>query len=243
MCRRSSPPGRVHRLDTLTTVARKKSRVPAPPRPVQSPATRPVQAPRTRKSEGPKKPGDARRTRLVLAGLGALLAAVALAIGLTTALGGGEDAAAALAAAGCTDVTLPDQGAEHVTEPKKGFSYNSYPPTSGPHSGQYALWNFYDKPVPLLNTIHNLEHGGVVIRYGEGVPQSTVEQIRRWYLQDPTALLVAPLPGLKDKVALTAWQNLATCPGFNEKAFDAFRDAHLLKGPERLPADRLQPNM
>jgi hypothetical protein len=226
-------------------VAKKKSRVPTPPRSAQTPGARPVQAPRTRKTESPaaRTAGSARRTRLVFMGLGAVLVVVALAIGLATAFGGGSDASAALSAAGCTNVTLPSQGRQHVTELKKGFHYNSFPPTSGPHYPQWALWNFYDKPVPLIRSTHNLEHGGIVVQYGDQVPQSTVEQIRQWYLKDPTALLVAPLPALKDKVALTAWQHLATCPGFNEKAFDAFRDAHIFKGPERYPADRLQPNM
>lgn len=178
-------------------------------------------------------------------GLGAVLAVVALAIGLTTALGGGSDANAALTAAGCTDVTLPSQGQEHLSTagPKEGFEYNSFPPTSGPHDSAWALWNIYDRPVQQVKVVHNLEHGGIVVQYGDEVPQATVDQIRAWYLEDPTALLVAPLPALGDKVAMTAWTHLATCPTFDEKAADAFRDAHILEGPERFPAERLQPNM
>jgi len=225
-------------------VAKKKSRVPAPPRSAQTSAPRPVQAPRTRKSAGgPKAPSDARRTRLVFIGLGGVLAVAALAIGLTTALGGGNDANAALAQAGCTNVTLPSQGQQHVTELPKGFKYNSFPPTSGPHDPVPALWNIYDDPIALLKEVHNLEHGGIVIQYGDEVPQETIDRIRTWYLEDPTALLVAPLPSLGDKVTMTAWTHLATCPTFDESAADAFRDAHILKGPERFPAERLQPNM
>ena len=34
-----------------------------------------------------------------------------------------------------------------------------------------AVWDFYDEPVPLVQTVHNLEHGGVVIHYGPQFPQ------------------------------------------------------------------------
>jgi hypothetical protein len=185
------------------------------------------------------------RSRLLFIGLGAAIVVVGVVIALVTVLGGGEDASAALAAAGCTDQTFPAQGREHIVEPKEGFAYNSFPPTSGPHHPQYAIWNLYDRPVQQLRLIHNLEHGGVVVQYGKDVPQATIDQIEDWYLSDPTAIVVAPLQGnaLSDKVALTAWTKLAVCPGFDEKAFDAFRDTNIFNGPERFPENRLEPGM
>ena len=176
-------------------------------------------------------------------GVGAAIAVVAVVIALVTVLGGGEDASAALTAAGCTDQTFAAQGREHVTAPKEGFEYNSFPPTSGPHHPQWALFNIYDRPVQQIRLIHDLEHGGVVVQYGDEVPQGTADQIRQWYLDDPTAKIVAPLPALGDKVALTAWTHLSLCPGFDEAAFNQFFDAYAFQGPERFPADRLQPGM
>jgi hypothetical protein len=52
---------------------------------------------------------------------------------------------------------------------------------------------------------------------------------------------VAPLPALGDKVALTAWTHLATCPGFDEEAYDAFVDLYRFKGPERVPVSAMEP--
>ena len=46
---------------------------------------------------------------------------------------------------------------------------------------------------------------------------------------------------LGDKIALTAWTQLATCTRFDEKAFSAFRDAFRGKGPERFPVSSLKP--
>ncbi len=180
---------------------------------------------------------------MIFVSLGAVVAVAAIAIGLVTALGGGEDATAALSAAGCTAQSFPSQGRQHVTQLKKGFKYNSFPPTSGPHHPQYAIWNEYDRPVQQVRLVHNLEHGGIVVQYGDEVPPATVDEITTWYQQDPTAIVVAPLPGLGDKVAMTAWTELATCPGFDEAAFDAFRDAHIFNGPERFPEGQLQPGM
>ena len=148
-----------------------------------------------------------------------------------------------LSAAGCTESTLPAQGREHVAQLEKGFKYNSFPPTSGPHNPQTALWNIYTEPVPFVNQVHNLEHGGIIVQYGDQVSPETVQQISDWYAQDPTALLVAPLPALGDRVALTAWTKLAICPGFDPAAASAFRDQFIFEGPEQFPANQLQPGM
>jgi Protein of unknown function (DUF3105) len=138
----------------------------------------------------------------------------------------------------------------------KGFKYNSTPPTSGIHTDATVIWGIYDTSVPLASTIHNLEHGGVVIRYGPDVAQSEVDQIEVFYTEDANGLVVAPMPGLKDTIALTAWtfdldrQNdrtydgegrLATAKRFDEDAFSAFVDSFRGKGPERFAVSDLQP--
>jgi hypothetical protein len=219
----------------------KKSKVPAPPRSAQTSAPRPVQAPKTRKeSRGPRDP---RTTKLILGGIVGAIAVVAVIVVVVLVTGGGSSASAALAAAGCTETTFPAQGRQHVPQLEKGFKYNSFPATSGPHNPQTALWNLYTEPVPFVNQVHNLEHGGIVVQYGDQVPAEAVQQISDWYAQDPTALLVAPLPALKDKVAFSAWTQLAICPGFDPGAASAFRDQHIFEGPEKFPANQLQPGM
>jgi hypothetical protein len=175
----------------------------------------------------------------LLIGAGLAVAAVVIAVLLASTLGGGSDASA-IAAAGCVQETLPSQGRKHVTELAQGFEYNSFPATSGPHNAQPAVWNIYYEPIDQVHTVHNLEHGGIAVQYGDQVPAATVEQIQEWYANgDRTAILVAPLPDLGGKVALTAWTKLATCPGFDEKAFDAFVDLNRYKGPERYPTSAL----
>ncbi|HEY7197830.1 MAG TPA: DUF3105 domain-containing protein [Gaiellaceae bacterium] len=166
--------------------------------------------------------------------------------------GRGSGAAQALEAAGCARQTFPSQGRRHVEELPKGFKYNSTPPTSGPHQPQPlapAIWNSYDQPVPEIKLVHNLEHGGIVVQYGDQISPETVNEILTWYRKDPNAMVVAPLspalikekPTLANEITLSAWTHLQTCKRFNDKAFSNFVDLHRGNGPEPFPVSVLKP--
>jgi hypothetical protein len=179
--------------------------------------------------------------------------AVAAVLGFTLLRGGG--AQAALADAGCTLETYPSQGRQHVEEVPEDFEFNSFPPTTGPHHAQWAPYDVYDRPVDQLRLLHNLEHGALVIQYGEDVPQSEVDAIVSWYREDPNGKVVAPLPELGDEIALAAWTTpdspgagedegqgvLAKCTAFDRNAFNRFRDTYAFRGPERIPREQLRP--
>lgn len=229
----------------------KKSRTPPPPR-------RPVQAPRARSSRSEGGGAGTRRLLLVALAAIAVAALAAVVVFVVAARGGPSGIAETLKDGGCTFQAFRSQGRRHVDALPPGFEYNSFPPTSGPHHGQPAIWGSYDEPVEPIRLVHNLEHGGVVVQYGRLVPRATVDRIIEWYLDDPTALVVAPVPALGRRVTLAAWTDrrrsgepggtrpggrLATCRGFDEDAFSAFRDAYRYRGPERIPAELLQPGM
>ncbi len=224
----------------------KKSRTPPPPRTVQAPKARGGE--RSRPSLG----GN---SRVIVIAIAVVLVVVGVAVGGFLAFGKSSSTsgakgtpsqlAAAMTAAGCTLHTYPSAGRGHITtlDPNPPIKYNSFPPTSGKHYYVPAVWGSYDAPVSEYQAIHNLEHGGIVIQYGKGVSEDTVSQVGDFYQSDPVGLLVAPLPKLGNKVALTAWTHLALCPGFDEKAFKAFRDAYRYQGPEKFPPNALQPGM
>lgn len=175
-----------------------------------------------------------------IAALGGALVLAAAIVGIALAVAdGGEDF---LAAAGCTTADFPELGRQHVSQLKKDFEYNSTPPTSGPHHPIPAVWNVYDRPVAQFRLVHNLEHGGIVVQYGDDVRPETVARMVGWYRSDPNGMIVAPLPQLGADIALTAWTHLATCSsGFDENAFSQFRDDHRFKGPEAFPPESLAP--
>jgi Protein of unknown function (DUF3105) len=230
---------------------KKKSRVPAPPRPVQAP--RGVQAPQRRVEQR-----DERRTRIWFLALGGAILIAAAAVGIAMAFRGGGAEASGVDGP-CIRKTFPPMGRTHVNEVKANFEYNSFPPTSGPHypPGPKApvVWNVYDTPLDEVAVVHNLEHGGVVVQYGSDVPKQTVDKIVAWYSESPEGMVVAPLPPLDEiqakapadaekKIFLTAWTHVATCSTFDEDAFTNFRDDYrgpTGDAPEKFPLSSLQP--
>jgi hypothetical protein len=178
-----------------------------------------------------------------------VIAAIALAGG-----GGGKSGdssvAAAMRKAGCTLKTAPAKSRQHVTSLTAKIKYNTNPPSAGSHYYSPATWDFYTSPANPIQVVHNEEHGGVILWWGNKVPKSTVDELRAFYYESPDGMLGTPLASLGTKVAITAWTSpagslgtghAAVCPTFNEKAFSTFRDAYRGQGPERYPLDSLTP--
>jgi hypothetical protein len=205
------------------------------------------QGPRRRDS----KPGQFRPLGLdkrgliagIVAGLVVIVAIVAVVVARGS--GGGSKssttALAALNAAGCSYRRYPSEGRGHVSSLSAKVSYKTFPPTSGTHYYVPAVWNRYTQPLVLIQEVHNLEHGGVIIQYGDKVPQATVAKLVSFYNSSPNGMLLAPLPKLGNKIALTAWTRLALCAQYNQAAFAGFRDAFRGIGPERFPVSSLTP--
>ena len=253
--------------DAVATIAcglARKARTPAPPR-------RPVQAPKVRSTPKTSTPEEDRRRLLILVliaasgllALGVVVAFLVFGTGGGDSKGGsGSGIAQTMRDAGYTFNTYPGlkNNSNHTDVPTVDtkVKWNSNPPTSGPHYGQWAVWNFYDSPVALTMSTHNLEHGGIVIHYGPKVPPAEVQKLREFYNEDPNAMLVAPLPSAGDKIILSAWnfdESRAKEKGYYGEgeqakgtrvvkgAFEAFRDAFRYKGRERIPAESLQPGL
>src|SRR5215213_6698022 len=138
----------------------RKDRAPNPPKPR-------VQAPQRRQTTGDQAVAERTRRNLALLGGGTLVVlALVLAIIFISGRGGGSERSA-LEGAGCTLRSFAGLKGNHVQTltPKKKPKWNSFPPTSGTHYAGTAIWDFYTEPVPVIETLHNLEHGGIVIHY------------------------------------------------------------------------------
>lgn len=224
----------------------KKARTPPPPR-------RPVQAPKQRTT--PRAPGEKRTILYVLAfvALGILLAGGILAV---VAFGGGDSSSASgglISTSSCTEQEFPGLKPRHINNPNANVSYNSFPPSSGPHYAQPAPWGIYPDSVKQTILVHNLEHGGIVIQYGPKVSQSDVQKLQSLYQDDPYGMVVAPYAKLGNKIAATAWNEPAyeqnqdanfdkvdaghgfvlMCKSFDKGALSDFRDKHRNKAGER----------
>lgn len=225
----------------------RKDRVPNPPKRPQAPQRRST----------PSGPVDAeRRRRIIYATVGSAIVALAVVLGIVllrgSGGGGAESVPAALRSAGCTYREFPAQERGHTSVLTEKIKWNSSPPTNGRHFEAPAVWGAYDEPLLLTQMVHNLEHGGVYVLYGPKVDPGTIEELRSFYGEDPTGMLLAPLPSLGNQIALGVWTTpdgdpekgtgrLAFCRTYNKGAFEEFRDAYRFTGPERFPPDSLQP--
>ena len=110
-------------------------------------------------------------------------------------------------------------GRQHTTNPKTKVVYTqSDPPTSGKHYQVPPPLMIYDEPVPQWILLHALEHGNVLVQYGDKVSVSDREALRAAVLSHRTHTLMAPYPKLGKRVVYTAWQRMLSCTGFQKDA-------------------------
>src|SRR5262245_1290140 len=127
------------------------------------------------------------------------------------------------AAATPPGVALPDIGHEHIQlETQPHAPYNSDPPTSGPHLPYIAPWGIHTEPISKELQVHNLEDGGVMVQYNcsSGCPD-LVDKLKAIVGRYPEHVILAPFPGMKTRIALTAWTRI--------DAFDAFDEARITR--------------
>jgi hypothetical protein len=154
-------------------------------------------------------------------------------------------------AADCTFQVAPALEGVHSIRVPSGTSpaWNTDPPTSGPHYAIPSVFGIYNEPVDMAMLVHDLEHGGIYILYGDKVPDSTVDQLRGFYEDHKTGTIMAPLDRLGDQFAVGAWvvdgdvSNgfLAKCKTFDEGALSSFFDQLQFRGPERFDPSALAP--
>jgi hypothetical protein len=110
-------------------------------------------------------------------------------------------------------------GRSHTTDPKTKVTYTqSDPPTSGKHYQTPPPLMIYDEPVPQWILLHALEHGNVLVQYGDKVSAADKAALRAAVLKHRSRTLMAPYPKLGKRVVYTAWQRMLSCQGFQQDA-------------------------
>lgn len=211
-----------------------------------------VKAPKQRATTGSDDTERQRKLLLIGGVLAALVAAGVLFAALSRGGGGADEEAvrADLTAAGCTLKTVKALPGEHSLSPG-GISgkWNTDPPTNGPHYGVAAIFGIYEEELEPARVVHDLEHGGIFILYGDEVPDATVAELEAFYEDHKTGTIMAPLARLGDEFALGAWVaeggdgkgQLAKCKTFDDAAVSSFFGAFQFRGPERYDPSQLQP--
>jgi hypothetical protein len=194
----------------------------------------------TRRSSGRRvqqKKTSSNRTLIIAAVVGVVVIMVAAGLALSGGSSGGN-----IPGQQQFPNLVPPPANSHIAEVTSPHGpYNSNPPTSGWHyGGGTAPWGVQSQPVPDELSVHNLEHGGVLIHYRQGIDQATIDQLtaltRELQQQSPCiALLPRPADKMTESpIAVTAWTWLVRLDSFNADTIRAFFRAHIDKGPEQI---------
>jgi len=121
---------------------------------------------------------------------------------------------------------VPSQGNAHVASEPAAFRYASDPPTSGPHSGGTVSWGIHDRPIPKGLQVHNLEDGGVLVQYNCTDCDDLISKLKDIVRRYPDKVILAPYPGVKTRIALTAWSYIDAFDQLDEPRILRFIEAH-----------------
>ncbi len=126
---------------------------------------------------------------------------------------------------------IRSMGNRHLTSSQVALTtYNSDPPTSGPHLPSVARWGIHERPIPKELQVHNLEDGGVLVQYNcDRANQECRELVDKLakIVRPYNHAILAPYPGMTQKIALTAWTRIDKFNDFDEKRIVRFIDAYI----------------
>lgn len=125
---------------------------------------------------------------------------------------------------------VADLGREHVPV-GTAVEYNSNPPTSGPHHGEWTRAGVYDVAPADGNLIHALEHGYVIISYRDKELKDPLVKLSK--ALGVSKLIVTPRENLDVPMALTAWTRILKLPSVDETLIRDFVDSFRNAGPEK----------
>jgi hypothetical protein len=183
-----------------------------------------------------RKKAKSNRTWIIAGVVGVVIIMLAAGLALSGRGGGGPTVGESI------PNMLPDGVNPHIAEVTSPHTpYNSNPPTSGWHyGGGTAPWGIQTVPIADELTTHNLEHGGVVIHYRQGLDQATVDQLttvaRQLQLQSPCIVLVPrPADKLPDaQIVVTAWTWMLKLQQVDTGQITSFFKQHIDQGPEHV---------
>jgi len=184
-----------------------------------------------------QKKTNTNRNLIIAAVVGVVLIMVAAGIALSR-----SSASANIAGQQQFPNLVPPPTSPHIAEVTSPHGpYNSNPPTSGWHyGGGTAPWGVQTQPIADELSVHNLEHGGVIIHYRQGLDQATVDQLTsltRELQQQSPCIVLLPRPADKmteSPIAVTAWTWLLRQNSLDAGAIRAFFRAHVDQGPEHV---------
>lgn len=134
-------------------------------------------------------------------------------------------------------VAQTDKGRKHVADGTKLYG-GAIPPTSGDHASP-APWQVYKQEVPDVNSIHNLEHGGIVISYRPDLPADQIAKIEGLFGKPfsrqrftPSKAIVTPRAANESPIILSSWTRNLKLNAFDEDKMVAYYLRNVGNAPE-----------
>jgi Protein of unknown function (DUF3105) len=140
------------------------------------------------------------------------------------------------------DITLADSavqygdlGQQHLAPSDPLPTYNSNPPTSGPHHPSPAPAGVYTEALPDINLVHNLEHGHIWFSYRDAGDTEAIEALRQIQALFPRMVIVTHRPENDTRIGAAAWRWLLTVEEINPQQLINFVLQHGDRAPESVP--------
>ena len=121
--------------------------------------------------------------------------------------------------------------ANHIEQGQAHESYNSNPPTSGPHYAQAAQRDFYDRALVDEQVIHNLEHGEIWISY-KNADDQTKQELRAIQGRHRGSVVVTQREANPQNVCLASWGRLLCMDALDRVTAENFIKANINNSPE-----------
>jgi len=134
---------------------------------------------------------------------------------------------------GCLDKKEHEnEGRQHTTDIGEKVTYKINPPVSGNHYEIAVEWGLYDKTQPDVQTVHNLEHGHIVVTHKGLTPKDQTQLLDQARI-NPFHLLVQPrAKNPKNGVYYTAWDVQIYCKHPSAAALQYMITEYRDQGPE-----------
>jgi hypothetical protein len=117
--------------------------------------------------------------------------------------------------------------------------YNSNPPTSGWHVGSMVSpWGIQAEPVDDRVSVHNIEHGGIIIHYKPSLEANALTELKAiagdFQRQNPCVLMVPRAEDQMDApIVMTAWNYLLPLQTVDKDSLTLFYADRVGIGPEK----------
>ena len=126
-------------------------------------------------------------------------------------------------------------GRNHVAEGTTVSTYNSNPPSSGPHWPAPTKNGIYDTTLADEQLVHNLEHGYVWISYKSDVGDDVKNALKKMVEDDNWKTVLEPRDKNETPIALAAWGRVLKMDSADYDKIKAFIKIYRNRGPEKTP--------